>query len=153
MVTGEGHGKISLSIGGISFSGEGDQEWLEVLLNKVLDAAKDDALSAPVAAEFNVGDAKDYAPTATDALASYIKSTSSDTTQVRRFLATALWLQDRGAIELTTTMVAKALRDNRQKKLGNPSDCLGQNVSKGYCEKTSNGFFVTDDGRAWLSGR
>ena len=66
--------------------------------------------------------------------------------QVNRFLSTADWLRRRGNENLTTAAVTKALRDQKQKRLTNPSDCLNNNVSKGYCEKGGGGFFITPDG-------
>ncbi len=42
--------------------------------------------------------------------------------------------------------IAKALSDHHQKRIGNPSDCLNQNCSKGLCEKTKDGFFITPEG-------
>jgi hypothetical protein len=46
--------------------------------------------------------------------------------------------------------VSKALNDANQKRLGNPAECLNQNVAKGYCEKDGKQFFVTDDGKSSL---
>jgi len=65
---------------------------------------------------------------------------------VKRFLATADWIRLRGESELTTSKVSKALLDNHQKRLGNPADCLNQNVRKGHCEKKGDGFFITPEG-------
>ena len=65
---------------------------------------------------------------------------------MRRFLTTADWLRQRGETDLTTKKVSKALSDNRQKKLTNPSGCLNQNVAKGHCEKSDGGFYITPEG-------
>ena len=79
-------------------------------------------------------------------LASYIRDKQADKNQTRRFLVTASWLSGRSSEPLTTTAVAKALLDNHQKRLGNPADCLNKNVSRGFCEKTKDGFFITPEG-------
>ena len=48
---------------------------------------------------------------------------------------------------MSTSEVTKALSENNQKGLSNPSDCLGKNVAKGFCERDGGQFFVTDAGR------
>jgi hypothetical protein len=84
-------------------------------------------------------------------LSSFLKTTGGDSNQTRRFLATAAWLRGRGQVgDLTTSMVAKALQENHQKKITNASDCLNKNCEKGYCEKTKAGFFVTEEGKTAL---
>ena len=55
-----------------------------------------------------------------------------------------------GPKRMQTKDVTGALKTANQSRLGNPADCLNQNVSKGYCEKEGNQFFVTDDGKASL---
>ncbi len=84
-------------------------------------------------------------------LASFLKQTKSNSSQVKRFLATAEWLHRSGKEALTTKDVSSALDKNRQNKLSNPADCLNQNVTKGCCEKRTGGqFYVTDEGRKTL---
>jgi hypothetical protein len=61
-------------------------------------------------------------------------------------LATAAWLYLKGKERLTTSDVVKALKDNHQSRLGNPADCLNQNVGKGLCEKDGAEFFITAEG-------
>ncbi|MGJ8629052.1 MAG: hypothetical protein ACSHXB_18990 [Sulfitobacter sp.] len=51
---------------------------------------------------------------------------------------------------MKTAEISKSLKDNQQSKLSNPSECLNKNVGKGFCEKTSEGFFVTPEGWAEL---
>jgi hypothetical protein len=79
-------------------------------------------------------------------LASYIKEKGGESNQVDRFLITADWLRRRGNSKLTTAAVSKALTDNHQKRLANPADCLNKNVSKGFCEKSDGGFYITPEG-------
>jgi hypothetical protein len=87
-------------------------------------------------------------------LASHLKAKKADKSQVMRFLATAQWVWSRDeAAPLTSGAVAKALSDHNQKRLGNPADCLNQNVTKGFCEKRKDGsFFITEEGLDALDG-
>lgn len=142
--------KIELTLGSLSFSGEGEQQWLEQQLDKILEAAPRLAKIEPYAAPSptNSVDSRSHnaAGEFTETLVSYVKVAGGESTQVKRFLATADWLQRRGNTNLTTAAVSKALQDNHQKRLSNPADCLNKNVAKGYCEKKGNGFFITPDG-------
>jgi hypothetical protein len=61
-------------------------------------------------------------------------------------LATADWIRLKGEKNLKTSLVTKALQQNHQSKLSNPADSLSQNVAKGFCEKTTDGFFITPEG-------
>ncbi|HTW87828.1 MAG TPA: hypothetical protein VMD75_07465 [Candidatus Binataceae bacterium] len=84
-------------------------------------------------------------------LATYLNGKNAVKNQQRRFLATAQWLHDRGTERLKTVDVTKALQDSHQSRLGNPSDSLAKNVSKGHCEKLSKTeFHVTEEGRTSL---
>ena len=68
-------------------------------------------------------------------LVSHLKARGGDKNQNAKFLATADWLRRRGESLLSTSKVTKALSENQQKRLGNASECLNQNVGKGFCEK------------------
>ncbi|TET38307.1 MAG: hypothetical protein E3J72_03595 [Planctomycetota bacterium] len=83
-------------------------------------------------------------------LATFIKASNARSKQWLRFLATAAWLHGRGQKRLLTKDISKALSDNSQKRLGNPSEMLTQNVTKGYCEKEGASFFVTEEGYSEL---
>jgi hypothetical protein len=133
------NGRIEIKIGNLSFTAEGDQDWLGEQLSKVMAAASPSIAQSESGGEWHTAKA---GPT----LASYLKATGGESRQVQRFLATAGWLYRRGNTSLTTAAVAAALADNHQKRLGNPADCLNQNVSKGYCEKQKDGFFITPEG-------
>lgn len=145
-------GKIEVTVAGIAFTGEGDQAWLGEQLNKILAAATELAKVQPVSATVgNERGARSGPPViggteSPATLASYIKAKSGESNQVKRFLATADWLRLRGDTDLSTAKVAKALSDNHQKRVGNPADCLNQNVRKGHCEKKGDGFFITPEG-------
>jgi hypothetical protein len=141
-------GRVDIKIGNLSFTAEGDQEWLSEQLTKIMKAA-----SSVIADTEGNGDrrpsnnAGPLAPAnAIGSLAAYLKSAGGESKQVQRFLATAGWLSHRGMTNLTTAAVAAALSEHHQKRLGNPADCLNQNVAKGYCEKQKDGFFVTPEG-------
>lgn len=141
--------KIDVSVGAVSFSGEGDQAWLAEQLDKVLKAAPElarapakPAGAAPAAPGPVITDHSQFATS----LSAYIKEKGGETNQVDRFLITADWLRRRGTTNLATAAVSKALTDNHQKRLANPADCLNKNVSKGLCEKTETGFYITPEG-------
>lgn len=138
--------KIDVTVGNVSFAGEGEQDWLAQQLDKVLKAAPAIAQVQPGfkgGAKDGSGDRVGEFKTT---LASYIKEKGAETSQVDRFLVTADWLRRRGADKLTTASVTKALTNNHQKRLANPADCLNKNVSKGYFEKTDGGFYITPEG-------
>jgi hypothetical protein len=141
-------GKIEIKIGNLSFAAEGDQGWLSEQLSKVIHAAspaiaRGESNDTPATAK--AGPAASPASTV-GSLAAYLKATGGESKQVQRFLATAGWLFLRGTTNLTTAVVAAALAEHHQKRLGNPADCLNQNVSKGYCEKQKDSFFITPEG-------
>jgi hypothetical protein len=83
-------------------------------------------------------------------LATFLQAHNASKIQNTRFLATAQWLHRKGSKMLKTSDVSKALVDSHQSRLSNPADCLNQNVKKGYCEKTGNEFYVTEEGRSHL---
>src|SRR5262245_25000208 len=125
--------KIEVRVGEVSFVGEGEADWLSHQLDKILDAAPRLAHIVPATQTSNSRAVSERYPGAgggafTDTLASYIKAKDAESNQVRRFLVVADWLRRRGATELATAAVSKALKDNQQKRLGNPADCLNQNV-------------------------
>jgi hypothetical protein len=143
--------KVEIKIGNISFSGEGDQVWLAEQLKQVMETASTAGAirnsESDVVTPSGTAGARTREGGHVGSLASYLKTKDADSKQVRRFLATGRWLQLRGETTLTTSAVAKALADHHHKRLGNPSDCLNQNTSKGFCEKSKDGsFFITPDG-------
>ncbi len=150
--------KLEIKVGSISFSGEGSGVWLSEQLDKVLKKLPELVVLAPD--ESAVGGGKDgtSAPTVVAAhgaalgtLAAYLKSTSSTSVQVRKFLATAVWLNDTQKKDrLTTNDISTALNSNSQGKLKNASDALNQNVGKGFCVKDGKLFYVSPEGRTSL---
>ena len=143
--------KIQMKIGDIEFSGEGEQGWVGKQLEKILNAAPTIAASAgrrttTHSPETGGGGTTWDSSAATQSLAKFLSDKNASTNQVKKFLATAVWLQTKGKNRLTTADVSHALKDSNQSKLGNPADCLNKNVSKGHCEKDGKEFFVTTEG-------
>jgi len=151
-----GSGKIEFKLGGIDFCGEGEEKWVASQLDKVLDRASEllaIAPAPPAASNGGSNGEQDPPPAQGDAnvsLAKFLDQKNAAKKQVERFLATAEWLSIRGTAKMSTGDVTKALKDNHQPRLANPSDCLSKNVSKGYCEKDGRKFFVTPEGRKSL---
>lgn len=145
--------KIEVKIGEFSFSGSGDQNWLTHQLDKILEKAADMKQLAQSFSKAEVSDAPESnngkgQKNNVKPLATYLKEKNAAVKQVEKFLATALWLEEKhGKDRLKTSDISSALKTANQNKLGNPADCLNQNVSKGFCEKEGDGFFVTQEGR------
>lgn len=146
--------KIQVKIGAIEFSGEGEKEWLAAQLDKLLAHAPKllaNAIDAPTAGKDN-GQApiQEDSGIASKTLVAFLQEKNATTVQVRKFLATAVWLESKGNKRLDTRDVVHALKDANQSRLGNPADCLNQNVGKGFCEKDGGAFFVTVEGKKSL---
>ncbi len=146
------YGKIEIKLGNLSFSGEGDQNWLTAQLQKLIDSAEvlnKTTIVAPAssvaAPPTSVGISATDVPFQ-DSLASYLKTKNAEKNQNMRFLVTADWLRRRGESSLTSGLIARTLSEHHQSRLANPSDCLNQNVKKGLCEKKNGGFFITPEG-------
>jgi hypothetical protein len=149
--------KIDIKIGAVSFSAEGSEKWLSGELDKVL--AKAPELAAIPPAEPGNNDGSGGGGTQTThatkgklgTLAHFLKEKNATSNQVKKFLATAVYLHDTtGKDRLTTGEVKTALKNANQTKLTNPADCLNSNVKKGHAEKDGGSFFVTDPGRTSL---
>jgi hypothetical protein len=148
--------KIEVKVGAVSFTGEGTESWLSTQLDKIIKHIPDLVKVAPVPQGDGGGAggasaAATQGKRATGTLAAYLTSKKVSGSQARKFLATALFLQDGGNEHLTTNSVTKALDDNKQGKLTNASQCLADNIKQGYCEKRGKReFYVTEDGRTEL---
>lgn len=138
--------KVRLRIGDLSFEGEGTQDWLSSQISSFLETAITTEFTAKPDARNSSADNTSPDTPPNESLASFLRAAGGASNQVQRFLATAAWLSRRGHKPLTAGLVAKTLQEHEQKRLGNPADCLNKNVAKGYCEKTSSGFIVTDEG-------
>jgi hypothetical protein len=148
--------KIEFKLGPIEFSGEGEKEWISQQLDKILEQAPNLLTLSPSQSSAVVptpGPASSHAPMAPDAtvgnqpLATFLKVKDANKNQVKKFLATAVWLESKGKSRLSTSDITKALKDSNQTRLGNPADCLNKNVTKGHCEKDGSQFFVTTEGK------
>lgn len=142
--------KIGFTIGTISFSAEGEEAWVTKKLDEILakipellEIAPEVTSQADLDPDPSTGDAK----IAKKTLASFLKEKSATTVQVKKFLATSVWLHAKGNKRLKTAQVTKALKDSNQTRIGNPADILNKNLTKGHCEKDGTQFFVTDDGK------
>lgn len=144
--------KIEIKVGSFSFTGEGTEKWLSDELDKLLARIPELVEIAP-AESGDGGDSAGAAPKAKKngrlgTLATFLRDKSATDNQVKKFLATAVWLHDTtGKDRLTTGEVKAALKKANQTKINNPSDALNQNVGKGHAEKDGGSFFVTDPGR------
>jgi hypothetical protein len=142
--------KIELKVGNVSFAGEGKEGWLSSQLDKVIKHLPDLASVAPASEDSDTESDNPSGKAGKNkrgTLAAFLTTKGAKSNQTRKFLATALWLQDGGKKRLGTPDVTKALRDSNQGRLTNSSQCLNSNVSAGFCEKEGKQFFVTDDGR------
>ena len=80
-------------------------------------------------------------------LVQFITEKKVATNQVRKFLATAVYLANSsGVSRLSTSMISKALKSNGIEQLQNASDCLNKNEKKGYCIKDGKEFIITENG-------
>ena len=88
-----------------------------------------------------------------DPLFDFLKDKNADKNQVKKFLATAVFLHSQGIEKFSTPMVSKTLKASRIEKLINASDCLNKNEKKGFCIKDEKEFILTDAGiRSILGG-
>ncbi len=77
----------------------------------------------------------------------FLAEKKAEKNQVRKFLATAVYLaQSNDQSKLSTLMISKALKSSGIEKLQNPSDCLNKNEKKGYCVKEGKIFTITENG-------
>lgn len=146
--------KIEIKVGPVSFSGEGTEKWLSGVLDKVLEKIPELANVVPAEPGIDSTGASDSSTgsaggkKATRTLAAFLKEKNATANQTRKFLATALWLEHGGKDTLSTNDVTKALSDAKQGTLTNPSQCLANNVSQGFCDKKGKrDFYVTNEGR------
>lgn len=149
-------GKISFSIGTIDFSSEGEEQWVAEQLDKILYKIPELIKVTPKLSQHESAESGPQTDIGRDSeigkktLPAFLKEKKATIKQVKKFLATAVWLEPKGKAMLTTLNVANALKKARLKSLINPSDCLNQNATKGFCEKVGNEFYVTQEGKASL---
>jgi len=152
--------KIEITIGQITFSGEGEPSWLSEQLDKILDRAESLLSLAPIqipplalgveSGDHEAADLSSHSEIASKPLALWLKEKGADTNQVLKFLATAIWSEAKGQNRLQTKDVTSALSNANQKRLANAADCLNRNVKQGFCEKEGKQFYVTEEGKRRL---
>ena len=81
-----------------------------------------------------------------DPLFEFLKDKNADKNQVKKFLATAVYLHAQGTEKFSTPTVSKALKSAQIEKLLNASDCLNKNEKKGFCIKDDKEFVLTEAG-------
>jgi len=80
-------------------------------------------------------------------LSQFIADKKVTTNQVRKFLATAVFLSRSNKVsKLSTSMISRALKSYGIERLQNASDCLNKNEKKGYCIKDGKEFIITENG-------
>lgn len=156
--------KIEIKIGEMVFSGEGSADWLSQQLDKILGKAETllefspklrasdvpPTTTHPSGAHHLPADLSHNQEIANQPLALWLKSKNAETVQNTKFLATSIWLEAKGQRRLQTNDISKALSNANQRRLNNASECLNQNVKKGFIEKEAGGFFVTEEGKRSL---
>ena len=81
-----------------------------------------------------------------DPLFEFLKEKNADKNQVKKFLATAVYMHSQGEEKFSTPMISKALKASHIEKLINASDCLNKNEKKEFCIKDEKEFILTDAG-------
>ncbi len=168
--------KIDFSFDNLHFSCEGDKDWVEAQLNQVLNRIpglnksdffvksegsihtpeKEGGENPDMVAEkkernkrenktklVNNSQIEEFAG---DPLFEFLKGKSADKNQVKKFLATAVYLHSQGVEKFSTPMVSKSLKSAHIEKLINASDCLNKNEKKGFCIKDDKEFILTESG-------
>jgi len=87
----------------------------------------------------------DFKPSG-DPLYEFLKEKNADKNQVKKFLATAVFLHSRGQEKFSTPMISKSIKSALIEKLINASDCLNKNEKKGFCIKDDKEFILTEAG-------
>ena len=150
--------KIEIKVGSITFSGEGDGDWLSKQLDKVLAKIPELAAVAPPETSGNGNNGANpplntgaQPGQASGSLAAFLKTANADESQSRKFLATSVWLQDvEQKNRLITSDVTGALSKHKQGKLTNASNCLAENAKRGHCVREGKQFYVANEGRESL---
>lgn len=81
-----------------------------------------------------------------DPLFGFLRDKNADKNQVKKFLATAVYLHSQGMEKFSAPMISKSLDTAKLGKLINASDCLNKNEKKGFCIKDDKEFILTEAG-------
>jgi hypothetical protein len=168
--------KIDFSFENLHFSCEGDKDWVEIQLNQILSripglnnpelAVKSEKFKPATGADISsqkltepdkkenlkrrhkskTGDTLSTMRSSDDLLFEFLKEKDADKNQVKKFLATAVYLHSKGVEKFSTPMVSKLLKSTHIEKLINASDCLNKNEKKGFCIKEDKEFILTEAG-------
>jgi RNA polymerase-interacting CarD/CdnL/TRCF family regulator len=142
---------IQIEVGRVKFIAQGSPDWVDKKYEEFLRHISDLQKHLP-AAEAPTTDQRKLILEQTDVpLAIFLKNFKVGSSQNNRFLAAAVWLKLKGQNVVKTAEVVKALADAHQQRLGNPADILNQNVKKGFCVKSADGFYVTPEGEESLN--
>jgi hypothetical protein len=161
--------KIEFSYNNLHFNCEGDKDWVENQLNQILNripelnkhapkSEKAELVKAAPAQEvtIKVKGTRGRKPKAVvepveqesagDPLYEFLKEKKADKNQVKKFLATAVYLHSQGLEKFSTPLISKTLKNRGIEKLLNASDCLNKNEKKGFCIKDDKEFILTELG-------
>jgi len=162
--------KIDFSFENLHFSCEGEKDWVERQLNQVLNRipglvqpqakavleateTATQVIAVPVEPEKKRGRksrkvAVENADIAVEnALYQFLVDAKADKNQVRKFLATAVYLYTfENYQKFSTPVISKTLKRFAVEKLLNASDCLNKNEKKGFCIKDEKEFTLTEAG-------
>jgi hypothetical protein len=165
--------KIEFSYDNLHFACEGEKEWVEKQLDQVLNRIPGLNNPSPtVKTEKSKGVQTEEDPkasglkavkgkrgrkpkaavetiikaTAGDPLFEFLKDKKADKNQVKKFLATAVYLHSQGEEKFSTPLISKTLKTAGIEKLINASDCLNKNEKKGFCIKEGKEFILTELG-------
>ena len=141
--------KIRIKIGGCEIEYEGTEAFLDEKIYELINKVSAIATKIPEEGDDSESSGDEKGEKRLP-LAMFLKEKNVGRSQIKRFLATAEWLHKGSQKIIQTSDVTSAIKENQQSRLGNPSDCLNKNVSKGHCEKYENGFRVTEEGRKAL---
>lgn len=153
--------KLEIKVGAVSFSGEGQGEWLSKQLDKILAKLPElVSVEIPESQSSNSDNNGNDGGASTGqksknqrtTLASFLKEKKATTgNQQRKFLATAQWLQDGGINRVATGDVTKALSEHNQGKLTNAAQCLINLTKAGWVVREGKQFYVTEEGHTELN--
>ena len=168
--------KIDFSFENLHFSCEGNSDWVEAQLNQILSRIPvlnkqefnlpsekinlepgQEAFSKKLPVSVNKetikrgrksrnGETAGGAESPGDPLFEFLREKNADKNQVKKFLATAVFLHSQGVEKFSTPVVSKLLKSAHIEKLINASDCLNKNEKKGFCIKDDKEFILTDSG-------
>ncbi len=165
--------KIEFSYDNLHLVCEGEKEWVETQLDKVLDRIP--ALNQP-AREVKIKTTEEIQKveepnsvavkevkrgrgrrpkvsvetinqdSPSSPLLEFLRDKKADKNQVKKFLATAVYLHSQGEEKFSSPLISKTLKNAGIEKLINASDCLNKNEKKGFCIKDKKEFILTDLG-------